>query len=111
MDLVKTPVADVANGATGKEGGERRGKTLDNWEHHGVLETGYAMLCETDLVGGPDLPEMEAGKRPAWSQRVSSLDCIAVSVMKATDTPASKALEWWCFLTLDIQRSLWGDTN
>ena len=74
MDLVKTPVADVANGATGKEGGGRRGKTLDNWEHHGVLETGYAMLCETDLVGGPDLPEMEAGKRPAWSQRVSSLD-------------------------------------
>jgi len=28
------------------------------------------MLCETDLVGGPDLPQMEAGKRPAWSQRL-----------------------------------------
>ena len=32
------------------------------------------MLCETDLVGGPDLPEMEAGERPAWSQRVFPLD-------------------------------------
>lgn len=72
---VKNPVADVeAMAPPAKKAGEGGEKTLDNWAHHGVLYTGYAMLCETDLLGGLDLPDMEAGKRRAWSQRVFSLD-------------------------------------
>jgi hypothetical protein len=85
------------------EGGEKPWTTGNIMEFYKLV-----MQCCVKLIW------LEDQTYPKWKQerdRHGVSDCIAVSVLKATDTPASKTLEWWCFLTLDIQRSLWGDTN